>query len=436
MDSFEKSIEDNESCNAVKKMSDSYGLDCPESKMILDYLHQNFLKKMLDERFKTFQRHFFKTFHLRHSSDSKIERTFCFVDYGAADALNSLGIYEDIIQKVSFLNKSNYQKINLILGIQDLPTNNWDMVKENIQHNLLSNISDDLLNEEISKFSSDANVGRSTDFIGSNVTIKFCPSSFYNTLPLSMPTNSVDIAFTDLATNWLSSESIKKYDLKISNAIYAWSKYAKPSEMETFKKAAIEDGIQFLKARGMEMKNGGKLLLSDVSRINPQEAKSYEMLRNYANPYDDAGMMVFEDITCLLDEWNQRLGKSDSFSFPIFFSYYKTKEEWEACFAHPEVVETGLVLNHGETHVMQNVIFTNLIEKHCHGKNELQINKDFADAFLKSILSWGHFVQKVFQGNKNLEDEFLEELKEKYLSKNPERYRYNVLYFCEATKSL
>ena len=69
-------------------------------------------------------------------------------------------------------------------------------------------------------------------------------------------------------------------------------------------------------------------------------------------------------------------------------------------------------------------------------KNELQINKDFADAYLKSILSWGHFVLKVFQGNKNLEVEFLEELKEKYLSKNPERYRYNVLYFCEATKSL
>ena len=55
---------------------------------------------------------------------------------------------------------------------------------------------------------------------------------------------------------------------------------------------------------------------------------------------------------------------------------------------------------------------------------------------MNSIMAFGRRpLENAFDGNIELVEKFCEEVKEKYLSKNPERYRYDyVNYFCEATK--
>ena len=434
---------------SIKKMSNDYGSYAASQRLGCNYLHQNYIKKIMTEKLtKLFSRGSIQ-------NETNIIRTINLVDYGAADARNSLDIYEDMILNVASYNQSDNKncgknrKVNLLIGIQDLPSNNWDLVKENIQNNLASKY-DPILYEKLSKFKSDTSLSELKEFTGTDIAIKLCPSSFYNTVSLAMPKDSVDIAFTSIATHWLSPSVIRKYDLKLSNSIIANSKLSTSFEMQQFMNASMEDGVEFLKARGMEMRSGGKLLMCNATRLTPEEAKAF---LNKAEPndnldktkfLDDTSIFstyyaVFEDITSLLKDWSQRPGIE--ISFPCIPAFSKSPKEWEKCFAHPDVIKTGLVLERGETRIFENPYFTKAMERRkndaCPSSAEsIKKNKDFANEYMKSIMAWGHgLFMKAFNGKAELEHEFCEELKEKYFSRHPERYRYDfVMYFCEAAK--
>ena len=430
---------------SITNMSKNYGYYAKSQKQCCKYLHDNFLKNILDERIKGI---FTEEGNTR---ETKNESILCFVDYGAADTQNSLEIYEDIFQKVRSFNQLNVdncgndRKIHLKLGIQDLPTNNWDLVKENITNNIASKF-DNALHENLS-FNSDIRKDEITEFKGSELTINFCPSSFYDRETLSLQEDSVDIAFTSISTHWLSSNVIQKYDLKLSNSITASHKSTSPIELKQFINASIEDGIDFLVARGRELRREGKLLMCNAITIDSEEAQSLLYNIYERGDHANAGKLnkeyrsygaVFDDITCLINEWNQRPGFD--ISFPMVPGFQKSPKEWKKCFANSEVVKTGLVLTRSETRILPNPYFTEIFENTSNitERNEIQKkNKEFADEYMKSIMAWGHnLFMKAFHGNTDLEFQFCEELKEKYFSVNPERYKHDyVVLFCEATKN-
>ena len=431
---------------SITNMSKNYGSYAKSQKQCCKYLHDHFLKNILDERIKAI---FTDEGNPRETKNGSI---LCFVDYGAADTQNSLEIYEDIFQKVHSFNQlnvdncGNNRKIHLKLGIQDLPANNWDLVKANITNNIASKF-DNALHENLS-FNSDIRKDEITEFKGPNLTINFCPSSFYDRETLCLQKDSVDIAFTSISTHWLSSNVIQKYDLNLSNSINANHKSTSPSELQQFIKASTEDGIDFLVARGRELRRGGKLLMCNAITIDFEEAQSLLYKISERSDHAKSGKTneryssygaVFDDITCLVNEWNQRPGFD--ISFPMVPGFQKSQKEWEKCFANSEVVKSGLVLTRSETRILPNPYFTEIFENTSsitsERKDILKKNKEFADEYMKSIMAWGHnLFMKAFHGNTDLEFQFCEELKEKYFSVNPDRYKHDyVVFFCEATKN-
>ena len=251
-----------------------------------------------------------------------------------------------------------------------------------------------------------------------------------------------------VSTHWLSSDSIQKYDLKLSNSMSASQKLTSPSELQSFTNASREDGINFLVARGMELRRGGTLLMCTPTKISSEEAQS--LLNNFSDVTDHASAneinkeyfvnaAIYDDIICLLNEWNQRPGTK--IPFPLIPSFQKSPKEWEKCFINPEVARTGLVLKRTETRIFPNPYYQEIIDNTASNtfdaKDIKKKNKEFADQYMKSILAWGHKVfMKVFDGNVNLEFKFCEELKEKFISVNPERYNHDfVVFICEAIKN-
>ena len=446
MYSIKQSRKENED-RSIGNMSENYGCYAKSQKQCCKYLHEQYLKNVLDERLRTI---------LMEKGDSKEAsnaRHLCFVDYGAADTRNSLEMYEDIIQKVHSFNQFNVEsfdknrRIHFDLGVQDLPGNNWSLAKRNIQNNIASKY-DNTLHESLLSFDSDNSTYEVTEFKGSNLTVTFYPSSFYNTKSLSVKRDAVDIAFTSIATHWLSSDSMQKYDLKLLNSMSPSQKHTTPSELQSFVNASMEDGIDFLVARGMELRNGGTLLMCNLAKITSGDAKS--SLNNFSEVTNNANtrktnhkyytyLAIFEDMHSLLNDWKQRPGIK--IKFPLIPAYSKSPKDWEKCFSNPNVVKTGLVLKHTETRIFANPYYQEIIENSTssisEGKDVQKKNKEFADEYMKSIMAWGHKVfMKIFDGNMDMEFQFCEELKQKFISVNPERYNHDfAVFICEAIKN-
>ena len=120
--------------------------------------------------------------------------------------------------------------------------------------------------------------------------------------------------------------------------------------------------------------------------------------------------------------------------------FAKSPDEWNQCFSHPEVIKAGLVLNKTEVRIFDNPYYTKVFgssNDNSNGSEDISIkNHEFATEYMKSIMAFSHgLLKEAFNGREELVDKFSAELKERYLSKGPERYRNDyVLYFCECTK--
>ena len=86
---------------SITNMSKNYGSYAKSQKQCCKYLHDHFLKNILDERIKAIST------EEGNPRETKNGSILCFVDYGAADTQNSLEIYEDIFQKVHSFNQLN-----------------------------------------------------------------------------------------------------------------------------------------------------------------------------------------------------------------------------------------------------------------------------------------------------------------------------------------
>ena len=189
-------------------------------------------------------------------------------------------------------------------------------------------------------------------------------------------------------------------------------------------------------------------MVCNLARFTSGDAKS--SLYNFSDVTSNANtretnhkyytyQAIFDDIHSLLNEWKQRPGLK--IEFPLIPGYSKSPKDWENCFTNPKVVKTGLVLKHTEIRIFANPYYQEIIENSTssisEGKDIQKKNKEFADEYMKSIMAWGHKVfMKIFDGNMDLEFQFCEELKQKFISVNPERYNHDfAVFICEAIKN-
>lgn len=133
--------------------------------------------------------------------------------------------------------------------------------------------------------------------------------SFYTQL---FPERSVDIAWNSIAVHWLSS-----VPSEIPNHI--WSPYAQGAAREAFRKQSAQDWNDFLKARAVELRAGGQLLVV-ASSADDRGFAGAEGLMNAAN--DE-----------LLDMVRRGAIAQAQYAAMAIPTYYRTKAEFEAPFS-------------------------------------------------------------------------------------------------------
>lgn len=442
---------------AVKGMSKDYGFYAASQKQCCKYLHENYLSRIFEEKINEIS-----MIGRTENKEKRGSETLTVADYGAADARNSVEIYQDVAKRVNQVCKSNTEKgsvgsqPHLILEIQDLPSNNWNSVRDNCAVYLASKY-DKVLAQDLSN-PNRCFLDGTIAFKGTNVSINLRPSDFYETENLPVPHSTVDIAFTSISTHWLSERSMRNCKPLICSTFYASPTISKACDKLIFQKASIEDGVRFLCARAQELRPGGKLLMCNQTRLRKHDAASlldnnsavslhWKRIEDKATSGDEcleiaSYSAVMEDIQELINEWKENPDlKLNSAAFsPLFPAFVKSLTEWDQCFSHPDVVKSGLVLNRTELKIFDNPYYLKVFGSKTKLSNNCEDisrkNHEFAEQYMSSIMAFGGTALKnAFDGNLELVDKFCQELKAKYLSKNPERYRNDyVNYFCEATK--
>jgi len=240
-----------------------------------------------------------------------------FVDYGAADCLNSIEMYATI----STLAKSHSRQLQI--SAVDLPTNDWSTARRYCE-DYGYHVTDGLVSKT---------QGDDKAMIDAPVTIAQVGKSFYDQV---MPLGCVDIGVSVMAVHWLSAEALAQHNLSIENSIMAVAGRASEEEMQRFRGASMQDGERFLLARAQELRVGGRLFICipNVGILDNLLSEIEEVLARYCKASG-------EDT---LKRWR-------AMYIP---AYIRSEEDWQALFLRDTVKQSGISLISMETEILEN----------------------------------------------------------------------------------
>jgi hypothetical protein len=232
---------------------------------------------------------------LRKSAPDK--DTFTIAEFGCAGGGNSVGAISTMLEAVTDVAQ------HLFVFMNDREQNDWDVLRHTIQ----------------TSFSAELNSGR--------MSLQTCPGSMYSSLP-SIPSKSVDIAFTNYALNWLSCvpstfpEGVYIHDLPMS------SEHAK-----LWADAQHADLHNFLKERSRELASGGFLVLGIQAREESGRAgwQGLSTMGEVKNIMLQEGILPLGARMLVDPERNRSMSETLSAVDKHIWHVISVHEKWVAC---------------------------------------------------------------------------------------------------------
>merc|ERR1719233_135033 len=251
--------------------------------------------------------------------------------------MNSYEIYIKIV-------KSMDEK-NITIYVNDLPTNDWVTAEQ-----VCSTVG--------------VPVVKNGDIHHAGSKIVIIPGSFFEQ---RLPSDSINLSFTNVATHWLSSMD----GLRLRGAI---SDQSHPDRMNKddlmkMKQRSYEDGVRFLVARGRELVDGGILLMGNCIGVEETaETTLYRVMDDVLDKWVEDGRLTRDAVDDLTIPW-----------------YLKDAEEWTECFEDEAVKEVGLKLEEVKREKIQNSDFNWLKERKKIGGG---YDRDDLWLFAKNLTNW------------------------------------------------
>ena len=221
-------------CNGVEALSTvkgmamgEYGLHAVSQKKVCGTLYSKYTSKALDKIL------------IETSKQVHV------ADFGAADCVNTGDIYKKMLEQV----KDGRQ---VVFSIIDLPGNDWKTAK-----NCCAMVGIPVV-ELGGKIPS-----------GDESRIEFVAASFFGQC---VPSSSLDVSFTSIATHWLSKVSDLRLPGSMSHAAHLLR--TSPDDRDQIKKRGMEDGVNFLVSRAEELKTGGWLLMGETICKNKNDGST------------------------------------------------------------------------------------------------------------------------------------------------------------------
>jgi len=282
------------------------------------------------------------------SDDPDIEAVYV-ADFGVSDCMNSYEIYFKIIESLGGK--------NITVCVNDLTTNDWVTAEK-----VCSKVG--------------VPVVKNGDIHHAGSKIVLVPGSFFEQ---RLPSNSINISFTNVATHWLSSMDGLRFRGATSDQ--SQPDRINKDDLRKMQQRSYEDGVRFLVARGRELVDGGILLMGNCITVQGQA--------------DTTLNTVMDDV---LDRWVEdgRLTREEVDDLTIPW-YCKDAEEWTKCFEDEAVKEVGLKLEEMKREKILNPDFKKLKEQKKEGGNDRDDLSKFAKGLTKWMLAYAEQVLlKVF----------------------------------------
>jgi len=318
-----------------------YGLHASSQKLVCEELYHKYTSRALEQ--------------LLEEGKTIVE----LADFGAADCINSVENYKQIIKQV--------ENGNVVINIIDLPDNDWKMAEDCCATVGIPVVHKHSGKQDVMEIKGNV-AGSRFELIG---------HTFYEQC---LPTNSIDIAFSSIANHWLSSGEGLQLPGSILHSVH--QERTSAEDREAMRRRSLEDGVKFLVSRGEELVSGGSLLMGNLSTIEKEDGTSEATMRVLVETMNDILVKWVEQGKISQEEINQL----------VLPCYFKSEAEWRKCFEDPRVKSSGL-----EIVEVKNVYLENPYYQRYYAGMEEDKKGDAANVFATEyVKSWLAIVKRIF----------------------------------------
>ncbi|KAK6175427.1 hypothetical protein SNE40_013894 [Patella caerulea] len=325
------------------------------------------------------------------SYSSPVNEPFTIAEYGAADSSCSMGLMTDIINTVR--SKCGINK-EIHIMYEDLPESDFNSLYKRI-HGIIPIPRSYLLDHE-------------------NVYVTSSGTNFYKQC---FPANSVDLAISFSAFQWLSKP------VQLSDSVYRYLSKCE-EEKDAFKKQAFNDWMTILKNRAKELKPGGWGIFSNFGEDEGTQEKPPKM--------------SFKDACIHFDEiwksfYSRGIIKQAEFVNGTLSGVFRNTRELEEPFrASNELQNLGLQLHKIKLDTLPCFIKTEW-------KERLKLGVDDKEKFAQDLtdinrVSTYNTFYGALDGERSKEEKsqicdlFYEEMRDAFLSRYPDDVDTDVIY--------